>query len=166
MCRPLVVSTRKDNGRMSRDKFQIVGRKKNVEVVLYLVSFLSNRFYQIGKKEYPSYRHDCLFKFGRRPQSIAMYLRSYLCGCVSGLNDKFRSEEQQLKQECDITALTLSTRTEIDYFLKDEKIGKSHKSSQNVDDISAANGYETGRNVEINKGIYAESIGEDRRLMK
>ncbi|WP_366519575.1 hypothetical protein [uncultured Bacteroides sp.] len=82
MCRLLVISTRKDNGRMSRDEFQIVGRKKNVEVVLYLVSFLANRFYQIGKKEYPSYRHDCLFKFGRRPQSIAMYLRSYLCGCV------------------------------------------------------------------------------------
>lgn len=35
MCRSLVISTRKENFRMSRDKFQIVGRKKNVEVVLY-----------------------------------------------------------------------------------------------------------------------------------
>lgn len=165
MCRLLVISTRKDNGRMSRDKFQIVGRKKNVEVVLYLVSFLANRFYQIGKKEYPSYRHDCLFKFGRKPQSIAMYLRSYLCGCVFGLNEKFRSEKQQLQQECDITALALSTRAEIDDFLKDEKIGKSRASSQNVDNVSAVRGYETGKNVEINKGIYAESVSEDRRLM-
>ena len=46
MCRSLIISTMKDNLRMSRDKFQIVGRKKNVEVVLYLVSFLANKFYR------------------------------------------------------------------------------------------------------------------------
>lgn len=165
MCRSLIISIRKDSGRMSRDKFQIVGRKKNVEVVLYLVSFLANKFYQIGKKEYPSYRHDCLFKFGRRPQSIAMYLRSYLCGCVFGLNEKFRSEKQQLQHECDITALALSTRAEIDDFLKDEKIGRSRARCESVDCLSANRGYNVGKNIEINKGIYAESVSEDRMLM-
>lgn len=165
MCRPLVISTRKDNGRMSRDKFQIVGRKKNVEVVLYLVSFLANKFYQIGRKEYPSYKHDCLFRYGRTPQSLTMYLRSYLRGCVSGLNAKFLAEKRQLQQECDITALVLSTRAEIDDFLKGEKIGKGRASSESVDRLSANRGFITGQNVEINKGIYAESISEDRRLM-
>lgn len=63
------------------------------------------------------------------------------------------------------SALALSTQAEIDDFLKDEKIGKSRASSQNVDNVSAVRGYETGKNVEINKGIYAESVSEDRRLM-
>ena len=81
------------------------------------------------------------------------------------MNAKFLAEKRQLQQECDITALVLSTRAEIDDFLKGEKIGKGRASSESVDRLSANRGFITGQNVEINKGIYAESISEDRRLM-
>lgn len=165
MCRPLVISTRKGNDRMSKDKFQIVGRKKNVEVVLYLVSFLSNKFYQIGKKFYPEYKHNCMFKLGIAPKGIGMYLRSYLYGCVIGLNEKFESEKAELNKECDITSLVLSTKSEIDEFLKDEKILNARSSKVDIDKFCASQGYEEGRNVEINKGIYAETISEEKRLI-
>ena len=164
MCRLLIISTRKENGRLSRDKFQIVGRKKNVEVVLFLVSFLSSKFYQIGKREYPAYKEECQLRHGCAPKSLAMYMRSYLCGCVSGLNDKFLSEKRQLQLECDITALAVSSKAEIDEFLKDVKISKSRESKQSVDSISAGRGYKTGRNIEINKGVYAGDIKENKKI--
>lgn len=164
MCRALVISTRKENFRMSRDKFQIVGRKKNVEVVLYLVSLLSNKFYQIGKKSYPQYNHDCLFRHGVTPKGIGMYLRSFLYGCVLGLHSKFESEKIEINKECDITSLVLSTKSEIDDFLKDEVIHSAKKSKAEIDDLCASKGYKEGKNVEINQGIYAETISEDRRI--
>lgn len=37
---------------------------------------------------------------------------------------------------------------------------------ESVSDILSANrGYNVGKNIEINKGIYAKSVSEDRRLM-
>ena len=164
MCHALIVSIMKDNFRMSRDKFKIVGRKKNVEVVLYLVSFLANKFYQIGKKSYPQYKHDCMFKYGVQAKGLGMYLRSFLYGCVIGLNDKFELEKQELSKECDIKSLVLSTKSEIEDFLKDEKISAARSSKANIDSLCASKGYDEGKNVEINKGIYAETISEDRRL--
>ena len=81
MCRSLIVS-RPKNYRMVRDKFQIIGRKKNVEVVLYLISFLAHQFVIIGKRKYPNYKYECIRKYGITPKTLAMYMKSFLYGCV------------------------------------------------------------------------------------
>ncbi len=163
MCRSLIIISPGRTGRMKREKFRIVGRKKNVEVVLYLVSFLANYFYQTGKKEYAMYRNECLSRYSLKPKTLVMYLRSYLVGCVLGLNKKLDSERKELQNECNITSLVVSSKAEIDEFLKDTKIEKSRASNQRIDDISAMRGYETGKNVEIRKGIYTRA-GKDRLI--
>ena len=63
MCRCLIIS-KFNNGRRKRSEFEIIGRKKNVEVVLYLISFLSHQFITIGKRNYVEYKHDCAWKYG------------------------------------------------------------------------------------------------------
>lgn len=68
------------NYRMVRDKFQIIGRKKNVEVVLYLISFLAHQFVIIGKRKYPNYKYECIRKYGITPKTLAMYMKSFLYG--------------------------------------------------------------------------------------
>lgn len=163
MCRNLIVSTR-TNGRMKRDKFEIVGRKKNVEVVLYLISFLAHQFVTIGKRGYAQYKHDCIWKYGTYPKSLTVYLKSFLYGCVIGLSEKFEEGKKVLKEQTNITALVRTTKSEIDDFLKDEKIGTARKSKAEIDALCAMKGVEVGKNVEICKGIHAETVSENLRL--
>lgn len=163
MCRSLIISV-PNNGRMKRSKFQIVGRKKSVEVVLYLISFLSHQFVSIGKRSYPQYKRDCMFKHGIYPKSPAVYLKSFLYGCVIGLDEKFEESKRSLEENSNITALVLTTNTEIEDFLKDVKIGKARESTSAIDALSAQQGITIGRNIEVCKGIYTEAVSEDMRL--
>lgn len=164
MCRSLIVS-RPKNYRMVRDKFQIIGRKKNVEVVLYLISFLAHQFVIIWKRKYPNYKYECIRKYGITPKTLAMYMKSFLYGCVIGLGDKFASMKQGLEETSNVTALVVASKAEIDEFLKNEKIGNARESQAQIDRLCAKEGINVGRNIEIQKGIHAESVSEDRRLM-
>lgn len=163
LCRSLLISNRR-NGRLKREKIEIIGRKKNVEVTLYLVSFLANQFVAYGRKKYPQYKHDSIWKYGRNPQSERMYMKSFLYGCSLGLASKFRADKKELSEKIDITSLTVSTKAEIDDFLKGQKIGTVKESKASVDSISAGIGYHVGENIEIHKGVYAQTVDEERRL--
>lgn len=165
LCTALVTSTYKKS-RYTKDKFNIVGRQKNVEIVLYLISFLANKFYQIGKRDYPQYKHDCLFIKGIIPKTEYMYLKSYLYGCVLGLISKLRQEREEMQNECDVKSLVLSTRSEIDEFLKNKDIRKGKFRKPELDNESARKGFVTGLNVEINKGIYSKTVSKERRIEK
>lgn len=163
MCRCLIIRT-SNNGRMKRSKYEIVGRKKNVEVVLYLISLLSHQFVTIGKRTYPQYKHDCFWKYGKHPNSLTMYLKSFLCGCVVGLYQKFDEAQKAMEEKSDVTALVRTSKSEIDDYLKDEKIDKERDSKSEIDALCAMQGVKVGKNIEIHKGIHAESVSEDRRL--
>lgn len=163
MCRCLIISKYK-NGRRKRSEFEIIGRKKNVEVVLYLISFLAHQFVTIGKRGYAQYKHDCIWGYGTYPKSLTVYLKSFLYGCVIGLSEKFEEGKKALEEQTNITALVRTTKSEIDDFLKDEKIGTARKSKAEIDALCAMKGMEVGKNVEICKGIHAETVSENLRL--
>lgn len=163
MCRCLIISCRKDM-RLTRERFQVVGRKKNVEVVLYLISFLSNQFIKVGREKYPDYKRKCIYAFGRTPLSLNRFMKSFLIGCVSGLSDKLEETKQSITSQTDIAALVLSTKGEIDDFLKDEKIGKARNNKSIIDKMSAVIGAQIGYNIEVNKGVYAQTVDEGRML--
>lgn len=130
---------------MKRSEFEIIGRKKNVEVVLYLISFLSHQFIAIGKRNYEEYKHDCIWKYGKSPKSLIMYLKSFLYGCVIGLSEKFDESKRILETENNITALVRTTKSEIDDFLKGEKIGKARESKSDIDALCAMRGIEPAK---------------------
>ncbi len=158
----LILNRNMKTGKWQRDKYEIVGRQKNVETVLYLISFLANQFVTIGRRGYPAYRMDCIRKYGRTPLTEHMYLQSFLIGCVIGLDEKLDHERNEVSGN--ITALVVSTKQEIDDFLKDQKIGKARKDNKmNPDALSAVKGIEVGRNIEINKGIEA-SVADEHLL--
>lgn len=163
MCRCLIIS-KFNNGRRKGSEFEIIGRKKNVEVVLYLISFLSHQFITIGKRNYVEYKHDCVWKYGKYPKSLIMYLKSFLYGCVIGLSEKLDESKKALETENNITALVRTTESEIDDFLKGQKIGKARESKSDIDALCAMRGIEIGKNVEICKGIHAETVCENLRL--
>lgn len=164
MCRPLILCTPSYSGRSKRDKFEIIGRKKNVEVVLYLISFLLNQFIMIGKRDYSSYKHACIWQYDTPPKSLNAYLKSFLYGCVMGLHEKFKEEKKRLEDQSDITALVCTTQSEIDDFLKDTKTSKTRKSKAEIDSLCAMQGMKVGKNVEISKGIHSDTANEKFRL--
>jgi hypothetical protein len=159
----LIVSNR-INGRMKRDKLQIIGRKKNVEVVLYLTSFLANQFVNYGRKGYSQYKHDCIWKLNIYPLTQNKYIKSFLYGCVCGLVSKLEETIKSLSNEFDLNALVLATSNEIENFLNGEKIGKARFAQTSIDRFSAQMGEEVGYNIEITKGINATAVSEERRL--
>lgn len=103
-------------GKRERDKFKIVGRKNNVETVLYLISFLSNKFVVLGRKEYPAYHRKCILELGKSPLSQKAFLRSFLIGCIVGIREKFERDQKEFGES--ITALIVSNNDMIDEFLK------------------------------------------------
>ncbi|GKH73467.1 DUF2786 domain-containing protein [Parabacteroides merdae] len=151
-------------GKRERDKFKIVGRKNNVETVLYLISFLSNKFVVLGRKEYPAYHRKCILELGKSPLSQKAFLRSFLIGCIVGIREKFERDQKEFGES--ITALIVSNNDMIDEFLKKEMgdIKNARKSKKpDIDMISGKQGFIAGYNVEINKGIYSKD-GEHKTL--
>ena len=73
--------------------------------------------------------------------------------------------KQGLEETSNVTALVVASKAEIDEFLKNEKIGNARESQAQIDRLCAKEGINVGRNIEIQKGIHAESVSEERRLM-
>lgn len=165
MCRMLVVSERKPStGKLSRSNFEIIGRKKNVEVVLYLISFLAFQFVSIGRTQYPTYRMDCIRKRGQLPLTEKKFLKSFLIGCVIGLEDKFLKDRSETINAETVKALTLSSETEIDDFLSGEEIGHTRSYQPAIDKLAAKQGLKIGMNININKAIYADTVLDERLI--
>ena len=163
MCRDLIISIQ-CNGRMKRSKFQIVGRKCNVEVVLYLISFLSHQFISIGNLKYPQYKHDSIFKHGIYPKTLTSYMKSFLIGCVVGLNEKLVASKEELSSTTDITALVMSDKVDKDKILKGTKICTARSTTPKIETNIAKEGVMVGRNIEIHKGIHADAVSEELLL--
>lgn len=147
LCKVLIVKLPSVTGlRMVKSKFRLVGRKNNVELVKYMIEHYTNRFYGIGKIKYKSYVGDL---------TENKFLRSFLEGCASGLNRKYKELQQQYIES---TALIVSTKSEIDDFLKDTKIAKGTKTKEHFNLSVYADGYEVGKNIELHKGVNGKHM--------
>lgn len=150
LCKCLISQIPGPSGRMKRDKFQIIGRKNNIEIVKYMIDSFVNRFYLVGKQKYKLYKGEL---------SENKFLRSFLEGCAAGLNQKYK--EMQVQYEY-CSALVIKSDSEIAEYLRDWHIKKGRASKEQIDSSIYDSGYETGRNTEINKGV---NVG-DRKLLK
>lgn len=147
LCRVLIVKLPSSTGlRMVKSRFRLVGRKNNVELVKYMIEHYTNRFYAIGKTKYKSYVGDL---------TENKFLRSFLEGCASGLNYKYKELQQQYVES---TALIVSVDREINDFLKGTPVRKGTKSKERFDSSIYMEGYEVGKNMEIHKGINGEHL--------
>ena len=139
------------SGKVYQTIYKVVGRKKNREIVLYLTSFLSNQFLQIGKREYSSYKELCKVN-GSEPIKAGDYMNSFLLGCVKGLREKLQAEQDSMSSE-KMTALVKVGRQEIDEFLKGMNVTHARGRKSSVYGDVYGLGEKTGREISINKGI-------------
>lgn len=70
------------------------------------------------------------------------------------------SRREELQKECDIKSLVLSSRSEIDDFLKNKNIGKCRFRKPELEHDCARKGFETGRNVESIKEFIQKQLAK------
>lgn len=147
--------------RINSVEYTVVGRKKNREVVLYLISFLANQFVNIGRKEYPEWKIKHIRNTGLTPPPIGTYMKSFLFGCVIGLNDKLKAERNTFDNQ-KITALVKTEKAEIDEFMGNMKIGTARSRKPELMTAALKQGIETGKNIEIHKGVENRTKSPNR----
>ena len=151
-CKSLIRKTRKDNGRLSTECFLLVGREHNVKVAIYLVEFLSDAFYRFGENAYPDYRRVSI-RNGITPQSQIVFMRNFLLGCIAGLEDQLKAEQEETESKEKITALVRVASGEIDDFLAKMDITKGRQRKISADRRILNIGYDVGRNIDIHKAV-------------
>ena len=132
--------------------FQIVGRKKNREVVSYLYSFLCHKFVTIGRQKYEGYKLNYIKSTGLTPPTLTVYMKSFLQGCVSGLWKKLEEERSSFGKN--IIALVQSTESEINKYMENLNLKKAPKRRKSTYDAEIYDeGYNTGSTIHLEKGI-------------
>lgn len=149
-----IIRTRTLNGlgKVVDTEFRVVGRKLNREVVLYLVSFLGNQFTRIGKNNYPKWKMDYIMQFGNTPPVIGLYMKSFLLGCVIGLEEKLKKEQEAIQSD-KLNALVKVNNTEIAEFIKAMDVKNARNRKVNAIETAFTEGAEVGRNIQIHKGV-------------
>ena len=157
----------------ARDNYMVlVGTEENIEVCKYIHSVVFNVAVTVGKKEYAKYKKD--FEKGNlpfsKPVSRGAYLRTFIDNFAKGLDDKFKAEQDEFKRmNTNASAIILANDGLIVNFVENQ-LGPIKTTTQKggVGNFSNARdkGYETGRNVEITKGVETSSKPIDVKFLK
>ena len=127
-------------------KVAIIGKRENVEVVMYFCSWLVPKIRKMADEAFFSYNG-----YEKRGQ----FLRGYLVGCVAGINAQLVTQQHRMEQQSDASrALVLRRDIELQrevarYYPKTKTGRRSSLRSQD----GSSQGYEDGRNLDLNKGI-------------
>lgn len=138
-------------------KYEIVGRPKNREIVLYLISFLAHQFIGIGKRKYQVYKNN-MNEIEQMPISVGKYMDNFLYGCTIGLESKLQAERSSDTNE-KVTALVKTSEHENKEFIEKRMNVKyaRERNRQWESEIVRAGMYE-GFNVNINRGLKEKAI--------
>lgn len=148
-----IVRTRQFLGNKVVDTvYQVVGREKHRQVVLYLISFCAHQFIRIGQNKYGQWKFEYIRSTGNTPPTLANYMKSFLYGCVCGLNDKLEEEQTELPQE-KLNALVITSQNDINQFLQDMQVKKARSRAIQIDGSIMEEGQTVGRNISLHKGL-------------
>lgn len=136
--------------------YQVVGRKKNREVVSYLASYLCHQFIHIGKAGYPAYKLKYLKMTGQRPDALGKFMKSFLQGCVEGLELKLYEEQRTLPQDR-LTALVKVEKAALNDFLAGMDIKDHREGRKQFEELARADGWTAGYNISIHKGVEGKT---------
>lgn len=143
----------------------IVGKKENIEMVLWLKEFVSRQFVELSKKRWKEYTQG--FEFAIHPCSKDKFQRNYLIGCTDGLYWKLKEEADRDKEDLGerITALVVRSNADIDKYMERYQVGRGRRTRETWDS-ARAKGQTDGRNVQINKPLTSgRSEAEKTRLL-
>lgn len=148
----------------------LIGGSENLELVRWMKSMLADRYVELSKQEYKAYVQICNEVTFTKPKDIASFQRSYLMGCVAGLDDKLTTEKKAMEKEVDttsMTALVLRNDAAITEYMQNKFGGvKSVKMNNTLTAKSAYNiGYAEGKKTVINRPVGSgSSVNKSKAL--
>ena len=165
-CKAYIIGKGKDN------QMIIVGTPENIEICKYIHSVVTPIFLKVGKKKY---KEEYVPEWNQMkadglnvdaPVGLDTYMRTFIKGCADGLDEKLRAEMEKFVKEnstdeavaelgCSALVIVKGNEAALVSYT-DKKWGKSGKSrgtKLNYNTGAYSKGVETGRNVQINKGV-------------
>lgn len=146
-------------GKVDEVFYKVIGRKKNREIVLYLISFLCHQFIRLGQESYPKWKYQTMIRTGLTPANRTIFMKSYLIGCVFGLDEKLEREQKAASSD-KLTALIKVNKAEIDAFMADMDVKTARQRDIQGIDTAMAMGNEAGRNISLHEGIEGKTDGQ------
>lgn len=147
------------------------GKKENLETVKWLREMLSSRFVAFSKTRFKEYQKTR--EYAVKPISMDKYQRSYLMGCVAGLDAKLKEESDREKAKdleygAKVTALVVRNDTAVTQYIENKyKVGKGTARKQKWDSAREF-GYRDGKNTELHKQVSsgAKAQADGVKLLK
>lgn len=134
----------KARGKTTYNSFSIIGRRSNVEVSMYLISYLNAQFQFMGRVKYIELCNYWKTLGMRKQVSKQQYMTSFLYGCVDGLRNQYDELKRNMESEIvGTTALVATTRHEIERFI-----------SANIGNIT----YSAGRKFRVQASAYQSGV--------
>lgn len=153
----------------SYKRILIFGERENVEMVKWLRSFLSEKFVKLSSERFKEFKETEEFK--RKPISKDKFQRSYLMGCVTGLEIKLKEESDREKKENEsfgakLNALVVRNGAAIDTYVAEKyKTGTGRASKTNYDSAWES-GVTDGKNTSIHKQVSTTVNNSDIKVLK
>lgn len=137
--------------------FRIIGRRRNREVTLYLISFCAHRFIAAGRNAYSRWRLDYMRSTGLTPMPLASYMKSFLVGCVDGLAERLRSELADIPSER-LGALVRADKAALADFMATMTVSNARHRPIRVNGQVLQAGREVGLTTELQRGLGADGL--------
>ena len=140
----------------SYKKLLLVGKKENIDMVLWMREVLSRKYVELSVKGWKEFKSSEKYQYER--MSKDRYQRSFLMGCCYGLDTKLQNERKQDEADTEIggkvTALVLKSNAAIDEYVKTNwgKTGHYGHSSGKYNSAQD-DGYAAGKNTNIGTPI-------------
>lgn len=128
-------------------RFIIIGDSNNIEICKSMYDIVLDIFLREGKR---------IYKLHERPMGLDTYLREFIVGCYNGLDSKFKEERKTFEiSHSETTAIVVRNDKAVSEFVKNTfgPVRKSRSSTSYRKGEAYANGFNTGKNVEINKKV-------------
>jgi hypothetical protein len=125
----------------------IVGTQVNTAIVFDMFNCLRSVYMRAAKRYEAEYRQHCPHPCPR------LYVRSFLLGCVAGLDSKL---DEPTDSAC--TALVIYHDRAIKKFLQNLRIRDRKKRRAVAEEEAYLEGYETGKNTPIRRSVEAKPV--------
>lgn len=132
-------------------EFHVYGTTDNVDIVVYLYNFLSIGLLRIAQEN-----HVKLSDEEKKTYNRYSYLKDFLIGAVSGINEKLKKEREEASQlDCKITSLIVCNKEVLNQYIQERFAGNVKKTNMKSVKVGSAyqEGFQVGKNYKVGERL-------------
>lgn len=161
-CRAMLLPSKYSKNSTFGEMIAIFGAETNRELLHYMVAQLVVKCRNAARISFSKYDGD---------SKRNTYIRSFLKGCAAGIHEKLREQREHAKtNQPGVYGLVINRDASMMVYLKKWlsdhrfKMGKSGKNTMGSSPDGYAEGFVTGKETEINKGVKGTAFEKPKQL--